>query len=122
MRVGTAKFARECSACGKLIKTGEPIAQQRMVGQYSWVHRDCYRPGGIDRDIKRLDKEFAAITRKPILRGAARRAIKPVESGCRWYSDCFTCPFDDCVAVDGEFPLGGKGGRRALPLTSKVTG
>ena len=20
-----------------------------------------------------------------------------VESGCKWYEDCFTCPFEDCL-------------------------
>ncbi|MBA7652521.1 hypothetical protein ES703_60356 [subsurface metagenome] len=65
MRVGTAKFKRECPACGRLIKKGEPIAVQMLMGSCRWVHRGCFRQGGLDREIKRLDKEFAGITREP---------------------------------------------------------
>ncbi|GAI00036.1 unnamed protein product, partial [marine sediment metagenome] len=32
MRVGIAKFKRECPACGKLIKKGERIAVQMSMG------------------------------------------------------------------------------------------
>lgn len=65
MQTGTARFSRECPACGKLIVVGEPIAQQKMMGVFGWVHRGCFRLGGLDRETKRLDKEFAGITREP---------------------------------------------------------
>jgi hypothetical protein len=63
----------------------------------------------MDRDVKRMDREFAAITRgdnhngRKGLRGPYPRPVKPVESGCRWHPDCFTCPFPDCIAANAEF-------------------
>jgi len=65
MQIGTARFTRECPACGKLIVVGAPIAQQALMGLYQWVHRGCFRLGGLDRETKRLDKEFAGVTREP---------------------------------------------------------
>ncbi|MBA7481700.1 hypothetical protein ES707_17174 [subsurface metagenome] len=65
MQIGTARFTRECPACGKLIVVGTPIAQQAVMGLYQWVHRGCFRLGGLNREIKRLDKEFAGITCEP---------------------------------------------------------
>ncbi len=110
MRVATARFARECPVCGKLIEAGAPIALQRQLVQFQWIHRSCYRPGGMDRDVKRMDKEFAAITRRGPYqnhhegpRGPYPRLVKPVDSGCRWHSNCFTCPFPDCIAAYAEF-------------------
>lgn len=66
MRAGTAKFTRECPACGKLIKTGWSIAQRKVMGRNQWVHRGCFHLGGLDREIKRMDKEFAGITGGPV--------------------------------------------------------
>jgi hypothetical protein len=65
MQIGTARFTRECPACGKLILAGEPIAQQRMFGPYQWVHRGCFRLGGLDRVTRRMDNEFASVIREP---------------------------------------------------------
>jgi hypothetical protein len=109
MRVATARFTRECPVCGKLIEAGDSIAFQRQMTQFQWIHRSCFRPGGIDRDVKRMDKEFAAIMGEPYHnhhkgpRGPYPRLVKPVDSGCRWYGDCFTCPFPDCIAANAEF-------------------
>ncbi|MBA7578280.1 hypothetical protein ES708_20142 [subsurface metagenome] len=109
MRAGTASFGRECPVCGKLIEAGGPIALQRQLVKFQWIHRSCFRPGGMDRDVKRMDKEFAAITGEPYHnhhkgpRGPYPRSVKPVESGCRHHPDCFTCPFPDCIAANTEF-------------------
>ncbi|MBA7613649.1 hypothetical protein ES703_20906 [subsurface metagenome] len=65
MQIGTARFTRECPACGKMIVVGAPIAQQALMGLYQWVHRGCFRLGGLDRITRRMDKEFASVTREP---------------------------------------------------------
>jgi hypothetical protein len=63
MRTGTARYSRECLACGELILAGDKVVCQGANESYEWVHQDCFRPDSpVVREAQRLDREFRQIT------------------------------------------------------------
>jgi len=59
---GVARYSRECPLCHQYIFVGDRIARRRMSGRFVWVHEGCHMPARLGREVKRLDREFKAIT------------------------------------------------------------
>lgn len=56
--------------------------------------------------------------RKP---GHANKETKILLNGCKYYHDCFTCPYDDCiVGVDLSNPNKAKADKEAMNKKIKV--
>jgi len=63
--LGVAQFSRPCPVCGREIEVGSFICKQMIGDNLYWMHKDCYRPGGLARYTKALDDEFRRVTAVP---------------------------------------------------------
>lgn len=61
MKLGTARYARDCPVCQKRILAGDELACLGGVGSFAWVHVSCFIPWRLRRETERLDAEFRRV-------------------------------------------------------------